>query len=171
MQNSLLLLTAVDLRRADQPGTSRANTISKLALPSIKFAKGSHNPGGGVGAVDFTLPRIEALEPKFDAKGIDLEIFGGMGEVQKWTFAGAYRDKKTNKSVPGRGIIEGAVCEWEPDESDPEEFQGCSHMFSEVTHFDLSLDGVELFYFDFWERVLRRNGVDLFANVRRALGA
>lgn len=170
-QSPLYMLTAVDLRRATQAGTSRATTVSKLTIPPVKFMTAAHNPGGGVMEVESVLPRIEALEPAFSAKGIDTEIFSGMGEVERWTFAGAYRDKKTNRAIPGRGIIEGAVAEWEPDESDPAEFSGCNHIFREVTHFEFSLDGENLWYIDFWERVIRRKGVDLFAQERRALGA
>lgn len=169
----LYLLTAVDVRRAEETGSSRATTISKLAFPGLKFAGAEHNPGGGVLAVNFAQPRLEALEPKFEAKGIDTDIFRGFGQSSRWTFAGSYREKKAGGGalVAGRGIIEGAVSAWEPDESDPAEFQGCNHSFTEVTHFEFHLADKELFYVDFWERVLRVNGVDLFAEERRALGA
>ncbi|GHA13286.1 hypothetical protein GCM10007989_04840 [Devosia pacifica] len=169
----LYLLTAVDLRRATETGSSRAATISSLTLPSIQFANAEHNPGGGVGAVNFAIPRIQAPEPKFSAKGIDRDIFRGMGQAERWTFAGAYREKRSGGSVSigGRGIIEGAITMWEPDESDPAEFQGCNHSFTEVTHYELTLGDEELFYWDFWERVVRVAGVDLFADERRALGA
>lgn len=72
---------------------------------------------------------------------------------------------------PARAIIEGAVSTWEPDESSPGDFQGCTHTFSSVTHYEFTLDGEELFYVDFHERIFRRNGVDLFEDVRKALGA
>lgn len=167
----LYLLTAVDVRRATQAGNSRATTISKLTLPPIKFVTTSHNPGGGVMAVDFAQPRIEAVEPAFEVKGFDTDVFWGFGEVDRWVFAGAVRDKKTNKGLPARAIVEGAVTEWSPDEASPEEFVGCNHAIKEVTHYEFWLNGVELWYVDFWERVCRRNGVDLFAPERQALGA
>ncbi|MEW4459431.1 Phage tail tube protein FII [Labrenzia sp. THAF35] len=167
----IYMLTAVDVRRAETPGTSRVHTISKLTIPPIKFATAGHNPGGSVMATDFTLPRIEALEPKFMVKGLDTEVFGGLGERDRWVFAGAYTEKYTGVQVPARAVIEGAVTQWESDESDPVDFQGCNHALTEVTHFEFTLDGKELFYIDFWERILRRNGVDLFEGVRGALGA
>lgn len=171
-QQPLLILNAVDVRRATETGTSRATTIATLTIPPVNFVTSEHSPGGGVGAVNFTQPRIEALEPAFSSKGIDREIFRGMGVTDRWSFAAAYTDK-SNKGVvlPARGIIEGAITQWEPDESDPAEFKGCNHMFSEVTHFEFSLGGEELIYFDFFERVIRRDGEDLFAPVRQALGA
>lgn len=167
----LYLLTAVDVRRATQAGSSRATTISKMTIPAIKIITAEHNPGGGVMAVDFAMPRIEKVEPAFEIKGFDTDVFGGFGEVDRWTFAGAVRDKKTNKGQPARAVIEGAITEWTPDDASPTEFVGCNHAIKEVTHYEFWLNGAELWYVDFWERVCRRNGVDLFAADRQALGA
>ena len=165
-------LTAVDVRRAEEAGTSRATTIDKLAMPGLTFAGADHTPGGGVLAVKFAMPRLDALEPKFGSKGLDLDVFRGLGRTDRWIFAGAYREKKPGggSTVGSRAIIEGAISTWEPDESDPAAFQGCNHTFSEVTHYELVVNGVELFYIDFYENVLRVNGVDMFADDRRALG-
>lgn len=172
-QSPLYLLTAVDVRRATESETSRALTISTLTMPGLTFATGEHNPGGGVGAVNFALPRIEAPEPAFSAKGIDAEIFTGMGEPERWVFAGSYHRRAPGGGgvVPARAIIEGAITAWEPDESDPAELQSSTHTFAEVTHYELTIEGKELFYWDWYERIFRRNGVDLFAKHRTALGA
>lgn len=169
--DNLYMLTAVDVRRAKVAGSARPNIVSKLVVPPIKFMTANHNPGGGVMSVDFTQPRIEPPEPAFTIKGIDTDIFSGFGEVDEWTFAAAYRNKKTGIDVPARAVIVGAIAEWAPDESDPAEFQGCNHVFREVTHYEFTLDGQELWYVDMWERVLRRDGVDMFSGVRAALGA
>lgn len=167
----LYTLVAVDVRRAEQAGSSRATTISKLTIPPIKFATANHNPGGGVMSVDFALPRIEAPEPAMELKGFDGDIFRGLGDVDRWVFAAAVKEKKSGLVVPARAIIEGAITEWTPDEASPEDFLGCTHAFKEVTHYEFHLNGEELWYIDFWERVLRTGGTDLFADVRRALGA
>lgn len=169
----LYLLTAVDVRRAEVAGTSRATMISKLALPGLTFVTSEHSPGGGVMAVNFVQPRLEAVEPKFESKGLDLDVWRGMGARDRWVFAAAYREKRPGggATVGARAIIEGAISVWEPDESDPAEFQGCNHTFSEVTHYELTLGDKELFYVDTFERVLRVNGVDMFEEERRALGA
>ncbi len=166
----LYMLTAVDVRRATEAGSSRAITVSKLTIPAITFATAGHNPGGGVMAVAFALPRIEAVEPAFEIKGLDTDVFGDLGSVGRWTFAGALRDKKTGRALPARAIIEGAIVEWTPDDADPSDFAGCNHAIKEVTHYEFWLDGSELWYVDFFERVLRRGGNDLFADERRALG-
>ncbi len=166
-------LTAVDVRRAEVQGSSRATTIDKLTFPGIDFAASEFSPGGSVMAVNFLQSRIAAPEPKFSIKGLDLDIFGGLGKRDRWVFAGAYREVRPGGGgmVGARSIIEGAVATWEPDESDPSELQGCNHTFKEVTHVELTLGEKEIFYVDVFERVLRFNGVDHFEEVRRALGA
>ena len=170
-QKPLYILQAVEVRRANEQGTSSAIIISTLTLPPLTFATAEHNPGGGVMAVNFAMPRLEPLEPAFSVKGIDNDVFRGMGNPDRWVFAAAYKDRRTNRDVPVRGIIEAAVTGWEPDESDPADMQGCNYAFTEVTHYEFTMDGTEKVYFDFYERIARRNGEDLWAGIRNALGA
>ncbi|MDQ0314859.1 phage major tail tube protein [Amorphus orientalis] len=167
----LYLLTAVDVRRAEVAGDTRKTTIVKMVIPAITFMTASHNPGGGHGAVDFLLPRINAVEPSFEAKGFDRSVFGVLGKPEKWTFAGALRDKKTGADIPARAVIEGAIAEWTPDDTSPEEFLGCNHAIKEVTHYEFSIDGEELWYWDFWESELRTKGQSYTEGIRGALGA
>lgn len=170
-QKPLLVLTAVDVRRATDGGVSRANTIATLTMPAVKRQLSPHNPGGGVMEVDFAQRRIQKLEPAFSAKGLDDDLFDGMGRRDIWTFASSYEDPQTGLHLPARGVIEGIIGSWEPDESDPAEFKGCNYMFSEVTHFEFELGEVEMCYFDFYEREGRFKGRSIFEDVRRALGA
>lgn len=166
-------LTAVDVRRAEVEGSSRATTIDKLTIPSLNFNTADFAPGGSVMGINVTQPRIEAPEPKFSTKGLDLDIFGGLGKSGRWIFAGAYREIKPGGGslIGARVVIEGAIANWEPDESDPSDLQGCTHTFKEVTHVSMTLGDRELFYVDFFERVLRMNGVDHFEAIRQALGS
>lgn len=165
-----LILVAVDVRRGRVSGTSRAGKMKKIVFPSVKHLKVDDNPGGGVLAVRRILPRLEAFEPAFTTAGPDLDIFAGMGEVDVWTLAGAYRDPRRGL-LPARAIIEAAVGDWEPGEGTPDEFQDCTHSFAEILHAELHIGGKEYFYVDSDERILRFGGVDHFASVRRALGA
>lgn len=167
----LLQLTAVDARRAEQANTSRAIIIEKVTFSTFKLVKTSHSPGGGVGEVGFVQPRTEEFECGFMAKGVDTEVFNNFGKPDRWVLASAYKNKRTGIDVPARLVVEGVVHAWEPDESSPSEFQGCNHTFAEITHSEFLLNGKELWYWDFWERVIRSNGIDHFASTRQALGA
>jgi len=166
----LYMLQGVDLRRSNAESGSRATTIAKFTIPAIEFITASHNPGGGVIGVDHVAPRIKPLEPAVMVNGIDVELVGKLGVKEAWVFAAAYRDKTNGQDIAWRGTIEGVLTQWEPDESDPEEFQGCNHVFKEVTHFDISFNGKELWYIDADELEIRRDGQSLTEGYRGALG-
>jgi len=168
-------MEAADVRRADEPDSSRALTVAKVGLPAIKYLTAESKPGGGIGAVNFVFPQTEAFEPKFELKGIpDVDIVENLGLTNgtknKWVFAGACRDKRTGLLIPSRAIIEGIIAEWEPDEFEMGELVGCNHVIQEVTHYAFYFGDKELWYWDWWERVPRRGGKDPYADVRAALG-
>lgn len=165
------VLQAVDFLRAEDPDTSRPLIVQKFTIPAVKFITVGHTAGGGVIGMNYAVPRIEPLEPTMVVKAIDREIFLGMGAVDRWTFAAAYRETRAGaKAVPVRGVIEGALTEWESDETDPEGMQTSALRWAEVGHFEFTFNGEELLYIDEGERVLRRKGIDLYADTRAALG-
>lgn len=167
----LYVLSAVDLRRATEAGSSRLTTVQKLAFPSPKLVTVSHSAGGGVGAVNYALPRTEAPEPKAQIGGPDADLFRGFGEVAAWTFAASYIDQATGLAVPARGVFRGAISTFEPEETDPESMQTCNYMWANVTEFGFTLGETELFYINHQTAELRFHGNDLMARHRRALGA
>lgn len=169
MANPFLILTAVDVRRAEVAGSGRPLLIQKLVIPPIRFKTATRSAGGGVMDVEYMQERLQPLEPALTVHGIDPDLMPGQRD--RWTFSAAMRDRKTNRQVPVRAEIEGAIVEWSPEEADPAQFNGCNQMIKEVTHFELTVDGNELWYIDEEEREIRRNGVSLTADVRRALGA
>ena len=59
---------------------------------------------------------------------------------------GKTRAAGTGATVGARAVIEGAISVWEPDESDPAEFQGCNHSFTDLTHYEFHLGDRELFF-------------------------
>lgn len=169
MQQPLFLSGEIDLRRKDAPDVSRANIITKLFIPGLSYFSVNHNPGGGIGAVDFNLPRIEALEPKAEFKGDDHELRALVGQHTTWTFAASMRKLPKNEWVAYRGEIEGSISQWEPDEMGAEEFKGFNLTFKEVTRLVVTADNQELLYWDWFEREMRPD--PQFAAARRALGA
>lgn len=174
MAQPLYVLEAVDVRRADEPDSSRAITLNKLAIPEIKRKTGAYAPGGGVGEVNWTFPQVDPIEPKFELKGFDPDILRKMGfaagSYDKWVFAGAVRNKQGGGLMPARAIIQGVIATWSPDEFSVGEMFGCNHELQEVTHYEFHLDGEELWYWDFYEREGRSGGVSWFGDIRTALG-
>lgn len=170
----LRIFELVDVRRADEPDSSRALTIDKLVIPPIKRKTTEFTAGGGIGTVNRVLPQIDAIEPAFSVKGIDTDIlsrFGfAAGTADKWLFSAAVRNKRTTKLESWRVIIQGVVTEWSPDEFSAGEFLGCNHLLHEVTHFEITMDGTELFYWDEDEQEARSGGTSWMAEYRNALG-
>lgn len=169
MAQPFLILQDVDVRRAEVADTGRANTISKMIIPPIRFKTSTRSAGGGVVDVDYSQDRLQPIEPGLTVFGFDADLMPGVKD--RWTFAAAMRDRKTGKSVAVRCAIEGIIVDWSPDEADPSQFNGCNHQIKEVTHFDLSIDGKEWWYVDEDERTVRRMGIDLTAARRAALGS
>lgn len=170
----LYVLEGVDVRRTSNDGESRANTISKLALPEIKFKTTNFAPGGGVGERTIVFPQIDPIMPKFELKGFDEEILASMGYapgmVDTWNFAGVLRDKQAGKPIPARAKIKGIIATWTPDESGIGELWGCNYEFQEVVHYEFVIDGKEHFYVDLDENEIRVGGVSRTSDYNSALG-
>lgn len=175
MAQDILIIEEVDVRRYDDPEDTRVFTLTKMALSPIKRKRSEHTPGGGIGTVDFALPMADAMEPTFSTKGLDLDVlrkFGfTSGTNDKWTYAATVRNKKTNALIPLRATIQGIVCEWSPGEHTPGELLDCDHSLMEVKYYQLVVDNVEIFCWDFYGRIWRNGGTDIFAEYRAALGA
>lgn len=169
MANPYLILDSVDVRRAEVAGSGRPLILQKFVIPPVRFKTTTRSAGGGVVDIDYMQKRIQPLEPAFMVFGMDPDLMPNVRD--RWTFAAAMRNRTTNKAVAVRCEIEGAIVEWTPDEADPGAFNGCNHLIKEVTHFELTIDGQEIWYIDEDEREIRQKGVSLTADVRRALGS
>ena len=175
MAQDILIMEEVDVRRADVADDNRVLTITKMGISEIERKMAEHTPGGGVGSVEFMLPMINALSPKFSVKGLDLDVlrkFGfSAGQHDKWTFAGTLRNKMTRSLVPVRCTYQGIVSKWSPGEHTPGELIDCDHELKEVTYAELVIDGEEIYAWSFYGRFMRFGGFDVFAEYRNALGA
>lgn len=164
-----LILNQVDLRRGTVVGDTRKNIIEKFVIPPIKLKKSPRAAGGGVMEINYVRPFIDPPEPAATIFGFDGDVLPGVKDT--WTFAASMRRRKDNTVIAVRGTVIGTISEWTPDEADPNAFKGCNIKFDEVTHFDLTIDGVEWWYIDEDESEIRRMGVSLTAADRAAVGA
>jgi len=169
MAKPFLILEDVDARKAEVAGSSRATTLARFVIPPIRFKTTTRTAGGGVLDIDYHQNRLQPIEPAAIVHGFDEDLLPGVKE--RWTLAGALRNRKTGKHVPVRCEVEGVWVEWTPDEADPAQFNGCNSLMKEVTHFELTIDGKEWWYVDEDEREIRRMGVSLKSGARAALGA
>ena len=170
----ILIIEQVDVRRADDPDDSKEITINKVVFPQVKMKTSDHTPGGGVGSIKFVRPQIEAPEPAFSTKGLDLQVLSEIGFVpgafDKWEFAATLRNTRLNTVVPVRFGIRGKIAEWNPGEFSPDDLLDCDHVIHEVNYMDLYIDNKEKLVWDFYGKKFRINGVDVRGPYSKALG-
>ena len=171
----LYMMELIDLRRADQPDSSRALTVSKLAIPATLSRKVvNFAPGGGLGEIAWTIPQLDPIEPKFELKGYDVDVMSSFGIVNgtldKWTFAGSIRQKQGGTALPVRAVIEGEIAEMTPDEFNVGVFFGMNFTIKQVTFLNFSVNDREVIYWDFYGREARSNGVAWAQDSYTALG-
>lgn len=169
-----LILAAFDVRRASQPETSRIKIITKMVLPPIKLKTVEVETGGGVAAVNYSLPRTEVIEPKWETKGPDLDAFDRVGLVagaeDMWIFTGSLIQRRGADPLPIRAIVSGIVSELDLGEASAGEANDCTHALTDVEHYEIHIGNNEKFYLDVDEPDLRFNGKSLISPHLRALG-
>ncbi|EFO31536.1 major tail tube protein [Roseibium sp. TrichSKD4] len=164
-------MLGVDLRLATDDSDTRALTLTKLALPSLKLAKATHDPAGGPGAVGFVKPKLEELSPKAEIAGLDERFIGLIGTKQAFEFAKVWTDKEDGQDYSVRGEIHGVLMSWEPDEAGGgAEIHKCNHEFAEVTRYTYYINGRRIFDYDYFAIKAFFGDNDLFESYRRGLG-
>ncbi len=169
------ILTGVDVRRVST-GESRVKIINSFSAPAIKQKTIAHTHGGGVGAVNYVLPSLEAFTPSFDTFGPDLDSLAAVGLLpgvnDQWVFAGAYQVRGATRPIASRIILTATVSEIDDGQHSAAggDKQGVKHALHNVTHYERHIDGTEWIYWDIDEMVFRVNGTDRFADQRGALG-
>lgn len=166
-------IAGFDVRRLASPDSTRRHIIGSMTVPSIKHKTTEFTAGGGFGTVNYVLPQIEALEPKFATRGPDLDAFSAVGLVvgatDTWVFAGAYIQRSGAAPVPFRAIIAGTLAEIEPGEASVGDGQDWTHSLQEVTHCELHLGGESLWTWDHESGLIVR-GKDYGSVLTQALG-
>jgi P2 family phage contractile tail tube protein len=174
MASSLMFMEAANLFVGDHdPSASLHLVLESLKLPSLQEVTQEWNPGGGVGAVELGMGALQKLEAGFKLKGVAPEIlvqFGlGTKRRQNFTAYGSIRDKLTGASVQSKAILEARMTKVEGDEFKRGELQGYDYALTEIFHYELTIDGREIYYFDFLTSVWRVDGVaqntDVLANL------
>lgn len=176
MPQAPYVLTGVDVRRVADPESSRIRIINSLTAPALKNKTIGHTHGGGIGAVEYVIPAMEAFAPTFETLGPDLDSLAAVGLItgstDLWVFAGAYLKRGAAKPIASRIIIGGTVAEVDEGShgAGGVDKQVTKHAIHSVTHYERHIEGKEWIYWDFDEMIFRVNGSDVFADQRAALG-
>lgn len=144
------------------PSASLHLVLESLKLPDLQEVTQEWSPGGGIGAVDVAMGVLQKLEAGFKLKGEQPAImtqFGlGSKRRQNFTAYGSLRDKVTGASVQSKAILEARMTKVAGDEAKRGELKGYDYGLTEIFHYELYQEGVEIFYYDFLTSLWRVNG-------------
>lgn len=156
----------------DDPTQSKHLTLDQLKLPVLQEKQVNHHPGGSLFEIQMSMGH-QALEATFNLKGLDPQLLGqfGLGSRirQRYTAHGVVRDKKTNRAIETKAIMEGRLSKNEMDAFRRGEFIGHDYMIGEIMHYELFFDGAEKIYWDFFTQEWRVDGRSENADERRIL--
>ncbi|CDX55870.1 Phage major tail tube protein [Mesorhizobium plurifarium] len=175
MAEKLLLLEQVNLFVGDQdPEDSNHIKLQSLGLPTLEQVTVAHLGGGAPGEVEFGMNAIKALQPTFKFAGFAKSSYRAMGvgtnQPMNFTGYGVLKNKQTGDAFQAKTVIRGIVSRIAPDAFDRSSAFGHDHQIGEVTHYELSVDNEEWFYWDYFTTRRRQFGVDELTKARVLLG-
>jgi phage tail tube protein FII len=160
----------------DDPANSQHLTIQEVKIPALQEKTSDHTPGGGVMGIQIGMRILEPLELTFKLKGINPTVmnrFGVSSPVRrKYTVLGNVRDLQTGRDIPLKVVAEARMIKVELDAFSRDNGMSTDYQLAEVMHYELWLDGVEKYYFSFFEGPsgARVDGVAMFGDAARNLG-
>jgi len=173
MANTLYIMEGANLFCGDHdPQNSKHLTLDELALPDLQAMYADHHPGGSYVGVEFEVG-IQKIVSTFKLKGWDPDLLRqfGIGTPLKniYTAYGMIKDKRTGRVIEAKAVIEARLGKATADAFKRGELMGHAYGLNEITHYALTFDRDELFYWDFWTNTLRTGGVDQNADLNSIL--
>lgn len=171
---SLLILEATNLFVGDDgPNNSKHLVLSSLKLPTFEEKSQMHFAGGAIGEISVGGLGLSALECTFGLSGYDLQTMSQFGlgtrRHQAYTAYGALRDLQGNKPIEMKAVLQARMARLEGDELKRGEMIGHNHGLHEILHYQLSFDGKEKYYYDFFTSDWRVDGISQNADIRNIL--
>lgn len=160
----------------DQPDNMNHLKLTGVQLPNLSETTSDHNPGGSVMGLSIGMTMLTALTLTFKMKGLNPETSRKLGIGQQrrlnYTIRGNIRDVREDRNFAGKAVISGRMVtanmsEFARENGIDEDFE-----VKELVKYELYLDGVERFYFDFFRGPAgaRIDGVPIFATQAGNLG-
>lgn len=176
MANTLYVMDAAAIFLGDaDPTAAEIVTIKSVKIPAITEKQKDHSGGGASMDLKLGMRVIEALELTFKLEGFNPKAMSQLmpitGQV-KYTIRGNVRDVAANTDIGVRAIVNGRMVKYEPGEVTRDSGIESDYMISEVVGYQLFLDDVEKYYFDYFAGPLgvRVDGAQVFRTQARNLG-
>lgn len=171
---ALFINEAINLFVGDNgPDNSKHLVLESIKLPTLEETTQNYTPGGGIGEIKVSGFGLKPLESTFKIKGFDPQImkeFGiGTRGRMPFTVYGAIRDKKGNKAVELRVVMEGRIVKLDGNDLQRAELADHDHAIDEIWHYECYWDKKELYYYDFLTSDWRVDGVSQNSDIRNIL--
>lgn len=173
MTANVFVMEAANLFCGDiDPSGSNHLSLSELQLPGMEENMVDHMPGGAPVAIEIDT-HINKLVATFNLAGWTPKVMTMIGlstaASQTFTAYGGIRDRRTSKLLEAKAIIGGRLSKVHPAAWNRGNLQHHEYAIGSITHYELHMDGDELWKWDFWlnERII--GGVDVNADLNSIL--
>ena len=174
MATTLFIMEAVNLFCGDHdPTASNHLELMSMKLPDLVQETQEYKPGGGIGAFNMTMTSLAALKFTFKLKGMNperLTLFGfGQTARRRFTAYGVVRDKRTNRQMESKAVIEG--CLSSITNSEYSRGDGLDHDYevNDVISASHYIDGKEIYDVDLFTNRFSIGGVSQTDEANRIL--
>ena len=148
--------------------------MKNVKVPDLKEMKETHEPGGGLMAIDLGMGILESLMLTFELHGVNADAvtqFMPAGPRSlTYTVRGNVVDVRTDAEVPVVSVITGRMMGIETKEFERSSGTTESYEICEVKKYQVFFNNNEVLFFDFASSVHRRDGVQVNGTRNRNLG-
>lgn len=147
----------------DGPDNSKDLILNSIEIPSMEEMTATHLAGGARAEVEINLKTMKALSASFKTNGYDPQTakkFGvGTGETIPYTFYADVVNKNGGAKMQVRAVMRGSLSMVKSDSSERSKLLSHDHKISEIFHYELYYGQDEIYFWDFFARIWRVNGV------------
>lgn len=163
--SNLWVWEGVNLFAGDTPpNNSKHLTLSSVKLPDLNELTQDHHAGGAIGQIEIAGMGIAKPMVTFKQAGWDpqtMSLFGRTGTNQDpYTIYGLLRDKNGNKPIEMKAIVRGRINKITPADYSRGSLFTHDYGIGEILHYELYLNFLEQYYWDFFASIYRIAGVD-----------
>lgn len=173
MAQNILVMEAVNLFCGDaDPSASNHLTLSELKIPELVENYVEHRAGGAPVAIEVDT-HMNRLEAAFNMAGWNPQVQTMIGlstsSDQVFTAYGVVRDRRQGVAMEAKAIMSGRLGRVNAQAWRRGDLQHHEFAIRGITHYELWLDGNEMWAWDFFLNTRRVGGVDINDDINQIL--
>jgi hypothetical protein len=165
MANTVYVMESANLFCGDHdPSSSNHLTLQELKLPGLEENYVDHAPGGAPLAIEVDT-HVNRLEATFNLAGWSPNVMTLIGSStrsrQIFTAYGLVRDRRSGEALEARAVMQGRLGRVNMTNFRKGDLQAHEYSIRGIVHYELYLDGEEIYFWDFFISARRIGGEDL----------